>query len=63
MSATNSVNGYLISKLKDGQWWLSDASGEAIAGPFTSEASTIEVAAVLQDQPKAPARRRSVPKS
>ncbi|WP_397453536.1 hypothetical protein [Pseudomonas sp. NA-150] len=63
MSEAKSVNGYLISKLKDGQWWLSDASGEAVAGPFASEAAATDVAAVLQDQPKAPARRRSGPKS
>jgi hypothetical protein len=57
MSEPKSINGYLINKLQDGQWWVSDASGEAIAGPFASEGSAIEVAAVLQDQPKAHARR------
>ncbi|WP_297840228.1 hypothetical protein [Pseudomonas sp.] len=62
MSEAKSVNGYLINKLKDGLWWVSDASAEAIAGPFTTEAAAIEVAAVLQDQPKAHARRRSGPK-
>ncbi len=61
MSEVKSVNGYLINKLQDGQWWVSDALGEAIAGPFASESAAIEVAAVLQDQPKAP-RRRSNPK-
>ncbi|MGV8917683.1 MAG: hypothetical protein ACOH2R_07770 [Pseudomonas sp.] len=63
MSEPKNVNGYVVSKLQDGQWWLSDASGEAIAGPFASEAAAIEVAAVLQDQPKAAARRRTGPKS
>jgi len=62
MSEAKNVNGYLIKKLQDGQWWVSDASGEAIAGPFASENAAVEVAAVLQDQPKAPVRRRSGPK-
>lgn len=62
MSEVKSVNGYLIKKLEDKQWWVTDADGEAIAGPFATESSAIEVAAVLQDQPKA-ARRRSSPKS
>lgn len=62
MSDVKNVNGYLINKLQDGQWWVSDAGGEAIAGPFSSEAAAIEVAAVLQDQPKAHSRRRSGPK-
>jgi|GEM_PF-434070 len=61
MSQEKSVNGYLIKKLQDGQWWACAADGEAIAGPFATEAAAIEVAAVLQDQPKA-ARRRSGPK-
>ncbi|MDY7560337.1 hypothetical protein QN382_15035 [Pseudomonas sp. 10B1] len=63
MSEVKNVNGYLINKLQDGQWWVSDATGEAIAGPFDSESAAIEVAAVLQDQPKAHTRRRSGPKS
>ncbi|MET0126496.1 MAG: hypothetical protein ABW209_13415, partial [Pseudomonas caspiana] len=57
MSQVKNVNGYLIKKLQDGQWWACSAEGEAIAGPFISEEAAIEVAAVLQDQPKA-ARRR-----
>lgn len=59
MSATKSVNGYLINKASDGQWWVAGASGENIAGPFASEALATEVAAVLQDQPPPPARRRN----
>ncbi len=59
MSDVKSVNGYLIKQLQDGQWWVSDASGEAIAGPFASQSAAMEVAAVLQDQPKAAARRPS----
>jgi len=62
MSEAKSVIGYLIYILIDGLWWVSDASGEAIAGPFTTETAAIEVAAVLQDQPKAHSRRRSSPK-
>jgi len=58
MSDVKSVNGYLIKKLEDGQWWVTAADGESIAGPFAIESAAIEVAAVLQDQPKA-ARRRS----
>lgn len=61
MSDVKSVNGYLIKKLGDGQWWVTATDGEAIAGPFASESAAIEVAAVFQDQPKA-ARRRSSPK-
>lgn len=58
MSDVKTINGYLINKLQDGQWWVCAANAEAIAGPFDSESAAIEVAAVLQDQPKA-ARRRS----
>ncbi|MEB0046732.1 MULTISPECIES: hypothetical protein [unclassified Pseudomonas] len=57
MSAAKSVNGYLINQAKDGQWWVDNATGENIAGPFPSEALAIEVATVLQDQPAAPKRR------
>lgn len=57
MSQAKNVNGYLIQKLQDGQWWACSTEGEAIAGPFTTENAAAEVAAVLQDQPKA-ARRR-----
>jgi hypothetical protein len=57
MSEVKSVNGYQIKKLQDGQWWACAGDGEAVAGPFASESAAIEVAAVLQDQPKA-ARRR-----
>ncbi|MCD5980186.1 hypothetical protein [Pseudomonas quasicaspiana] len=57
MSSVKNINGYLIKKLQDGQWWACSAEDEAIAGPFGSEEAAVEVAAVLQDQPKA-ARRR-----
>ncbi|MCK9801339.1 hypothetical protein BK634_19890 [Pseudomonas chlororaphis] len=59
MSAAKSVNGYLITPAKDGQWWVATTGGENIAGPFPSEAMAIEVAAVLQDQPPPPSRRRT----
>ncbi|WP_421546740.1 hypothetical protein [Pseudomonas sp. QD4] len=59
MSAAKSINGYLISKAQDGQWWVTSSNGENIAGPFVSEALAIEVASVLQDQPPPPARRRN----
>jgi hypothetical protein len=58
MADVKTVNGYLINKLQDGQWWVCASNAEAIAGPFASESAAVEVAAVLQDQPKA-ARRRS----
>lgn len=61
MSAAKSVNGYLINKAKDGQWWVDSASGENIAGPFPTEALAIEVASVLQDTPPAPKRRGAKP--
>lgn len=57
MSQAKTVNGYLIKKLPDDQWWVCATEAEAVAGPFASESAAIEVAAVLQDQPKA-ARRR-----
>ena len=57
MSDVKTINGYLINKLQDGQWWVCAANAEAIAGPFASESAAIEVAAVLQDQPKAAPRR------
>jgi hypothetical protein len=56
MSEIKSVNGYQIKKLQDGQWWVCGVDDEAVAGPFTSENSAIEVAAVFQDTP-APRRR------
>lgn len=59
MSQEKNVNGYLIKKLQDSQWWACSADGEAIAGPFASEEAAVEVAAVLQDQPKAARRRPS----
>lgn len=62
MSQEKTVNGYTIKKLQDGQWWVCVPQGEAIAGPFASEGSAVEVAAVLQDQPKA-ATRRSGPRN
>ena len=57
MADVKTVNGYSINQVKDGQWWVCATNAEAIAGPFASESAAIEVAAVLQDQPKA-ARRR-----
>lgn len=57
MSQAKNVNGYLIKKLENDQWWACSAEGEPVAGPFDTEAAAVEVAAVLQDQPKA-ARRR-----
>ncbi|MEZ1314682.1 hypothetical protein QIW53_01560 [Pseudomonas fluorescens] len=57
MSAAKSVNGFLINKAKDGQWWVDSANGERIAGPFPTEALAIEVASVLElEHP--PAKRR-----
>ncbi|SEN17855.1 hypothetical protein SAMN04487857_11161 [Pseudomonas sp. ok272] len=61
MSAAKSVNGYLITKAKDGQWWVDSNGGEHIAGPFPTEALAIEVASVLQDTPPAPKRRGAKP--
>ncbi len=57
MSEAKSVNGYLINKAKDGQWWVDGVGGENIAGPFPSEAMAIEVASVLQLEHPAPKRR------
>ncbi|MFU2326216.1 MULTISPECIES: hypothetical protein [unclassified Pseudomonas] len=57
MSAAKSVNGYLINKAKDGQWWVDSVGGENIAGPFPSEAMAIEVASVLQLEHPEPKRR------
>ena len=48
MSEAKSVNGFLINKVKDGQWWVASVAGENIAGPFPSEALAIEVASVLE---------------
>lgn len=53
MSEVKNVNGYLIKKLQDGQWWLVGHDEEAVAGPFPSESTAIEVAAVFQDTPTA----------
>ncbi|WP_259154957.1 MULTISPECIES: hypothetical protein [unclassified Pseudomonas] len=47
MSDAKSVNGYLISKAKDGQWWLQSATGEKI-GPLPTEAMATEVASVME---------------
>lgn len=58
MSAAKNVNGYLINQAKDGQWWLTGINGEAVAGPFPSEALAIEVASVFEDTPAPAARRR-----
>jgi hypothetical protein len=57
MSAAKSVNGYLINKAKDGQWWVDSVGGENIAGPFPTEAMAIEVASVLQLEHPEPKRR------
>ncbi|MGY2189128.1 hypothetical protein D3C81_278300 [compost metagenome] len=57
MSAAKSVNGYLINKAKDGQWWVDSVGGESIAGPFPSEAMAVEVASVLQLEHPEPKRR------
>ncbi|WP_448108058.1 hypothetical protein [Pseudomonas azerbaijanoccidentalis] len=57
MSAAKSVNGYLINKAKDGQWWVDSVGGENIAGPFPSEALAVEVASVLQLEHPEPKRR------
>ena len=57
MSAEKSVNGFLINKAKDGQWWVDSVGGENIAGPFPSEAMAIEVASVLQLEHPEPKRR------
>ena len=62
MSQVKNVNGYLIKKLQDAQWWACSAEGEAVAGPFDNENAAVAVASVLQDQPKA-ARRRPGNKS
>ncbi|TDV67615.1 hypothetical protein [Pseudomonas sp. LP_7_YM] len=51
MSEAKSVNGYQIKQLQDGQWWLIGHDEEHVAGPFASESSAIEVAAVFQDTP------------
>ncbi|MCF4996370.1 hypothetical protein GIW70_13745 [Pseudomonas syringae] len=57
MAATKIVNGYLVNKMKDGQWNLTTSNGEHIAGPFPTEAMAAEVAAVFSDTPAAPKRR------
>ena len=57
MSAAKSVNGYLINKAKDGQWWIGNAAGENIVGPFPTEAMATEVAAVLELEHPEPKRR------
>lgn len=56
MAEVKTINGYQIKKLQDGQWWLVGIGDEAVAGPFASESSAIEVAAVFEDTP-APRRR------
>ncbi|WP_223547986.1 hypothetical protein [Pseudomonas sp. A-B-19] len=57
MSEAKSVNGFLISQVKDGQWWVASAAGENIAGPFPTEALAIEVASVLELEHPEPKRR------
>jgi hypothetical protein len=56
MAEVKNVNGYLIKKLQDGQWWLVGHDNEAVAGPFPSEGSAVEVAGVFEDTP-APRRK------
>ena len=56
MAEVKTINGYQIKKLQDGQWWLVGIGEEPVAGPFASESSAIEVAAVFEDTP-APRRR------
>ena len=57
MSAAKSVNGFLINKAMDGQWWVGTVAGENIAGPFPTEAMAIEVASVLELEHPDPKRR------
>ena len=57
MAMEKNVNGYLIKQLQDAQWWVCSTAGEAIAGPFATEQSAVDVASVLQDQRVAPLRR------
>ncbi|MES2819891.1 MAG: hypothetical protein V4812_13000 [Pseudomonadota bacterium] len=52
-----SVNGYSIQAKTSGDWWICTEQGEDIAGPFSTQEQACEVAAVLQDQRPAPARR------
>jgi hypothetical protein len=60
MSTEKIINGYTVKQVQEGSWWVCSAEGEDIAGPFASQAQACEVAAVLQDQPPAPTRRRTV---
>ncbi|QPL29664.1 hypothetical protein [Pseudomonas fragi] len=57
MSATICVNGYEIKPDASGQWCVFSASGENVAGPFSSQQAAAEVASVFQDQPEPAARR------
>ena len=57
MSATISVNGYEIKPDESGQWCVFAASGENVAGPFSSQQAAADVASVFQDQPEPAARR------
>lgn len=57
MSEAKSVNGFLVNKAKDGQWWVTGVGTENTVGPFPSEAMAIEVASVLQLEHPAPKRR------
>lgn len=59
MTAEKIVNGYTIKQVQDGAWWIRTQQGEEIAGPFTTQEQACEVAAVLQDQPPPPSRRRA----
>ncbi|EJM18294.1 hypothetical protein PMI22_03247 [Pseudomonas sp. GM21] len=58
MSEAKSVNGFLIKQAEDSQWWIRNfGDTENIAGPFTTEATAIEVASVLQLEHPPVARR------
>ncbi|MFJ4193905.1 hypothetical protein [Pseudomonas sp. NPDC089534] len=57
MAAAKNINGYLVSKAKDGQWWISNAKGEQVVGPLPTEAMAVEVASVFEDTPPGPKRR------
>jgi hypothetical protein len=57
MALEKNVNGYLIKQLQDTQWWVCSVANEAIAGPFATEQSAVDVASVLHDQRAAPSRR------
>ena len=59
MSDVKKVNGYLIKEIQPGEWWILGNTEEQVAGAFATEAAAIEVAAVLQDLPPSPVRKRN----